>query len=253
MRFGLLAGGTAATVVATNAFLNRETRDALSLPERSLLNSTFMYSGVGLSMTGIAAWALHKNGASYRLMRANPLLVAGVGIGASLLTMFATFNTTPGTPAKYLSWTSFNLVQGLLLAPLCFVNPAILLRAGLYTTGIIGSISYVGATAKEEKFLYIGGPLIAGLSVVALSGLAPLVLPVTAMRTLAISEMISLYGGLAIFPFCTLNHVQTILLHARQGKHDAVSEAIAIELNFINIFIRLVAILGGNQNNHHRR
>lgn len=106
--------------------------------------------------------------------------------------MFATFNTTPGTPAKYLSWTSFNLVQGLLLAPLCFVNPAILLRAGLYTTGIIGSISYVGATAKEEKFLYIGGPLIAGLSVVALSGLAPLVLPVTAMRTLAISEMISL-------------------------------------------------------------
>jgi FtsH-binding integral membrane protein len=170
--------------------------------------------------------------------------------------MFATFNTTPGTPAKYLSWTSFNLVQGLLLAPLCFVNPAILLRAGLYTTGIIGSISYVGATAKEEKFLYIGGPLIAGLSVVALSGLAPLVLPVTAMRTLAISEMISLvslpdvsassiltttqYGGLAIFPFCTLNHVQTILLHARQGQHDAVSEAIAIELNFINIFIRLV-------------
>jgi hypothetical protein len=47
---------------------------------------------------------------------------------------------------------------------------------------------------------------------------------------------------LAVFPFCTLNHVQTILLHARQGKHDPVAESVGIELDFINIFIRLVSV-----------
>ena len=44
----------------------------------------------------------------------------------------------------------------------------------------------------------MGGPLLAGVSVVALSSLAPLVLPL-GMRGLAITEAITLYGGLGVF------------------------------------------------------
>ena len=44
----------------------------------------------------------------------------------------------------------------------------------------------------------MGGPLLAGVTVVALSSLAPLALPL-GVRGLAIAESISLYGGLAIF------------------------------------------------------
>jgi hypothetical protein len=44
----------------------------------------------------------------------------------------------------------------------------------------------------------MGGPLLAGVTVVALSSLAPLVLPV-GMPGLAFAESISLYGGLAVF------------------------------------------------------
>ena len=44
----------------------------------------------------------------------------------------------------------------------------------------------------------MGGPLLAGVTVVALSSLAPMVLPL-GMRGLAISEAIYLYGGLAVF------------------------------------------------------
>lgn len=39
----------------------------------------------------------------------------------------------------------------------------------------------------------------AGLVVVALSSLAPLVLPATAVGTLALTQSLSLYGGLAVF------------------------------------------------------
>lgn len=45
----------------------------------------------------------------------------------------------------------------------------------------------------------LGGPLLAGVSVVALSALAPLALPATAFRALAVTESICLYGGLAVF------------------------------------------------------
>jgi len=150
---------------------------------------------------------------------------------------------------KYALWTGFNVTQAAILAPLMFMSPAILARAGLYTLGMMGSIAFVGATAKQEKYLYLGGPLLAGVAIVALSGFAPLVLPATAARTLAWSEKIWLYGGLAVFGGFTLYDVQKILRNARMAqvglaKKDVVNESISLELDFLNIFIRMVQILG---------
>lgn len=135
-----------------------------------------------------------------------------------------------------------------------FFNPALLARAGIYTVGLMGSIAFVGATAKQEKYLYLGGPLLAGVTLVALSGLAPMVLPATAARTLMWSERIWLYGGLAVFGGFTLYDVQKILHHARLAqrgviKRDVVSESVSLELDFINIFVRMVQILGMRGNN----
>jgi FtsH-binding integral membrane protein len=130
--------------------------------------------------------------------------------------------------------------------------PAIIARAGLYTLTMMGSISFVGATAKQEKYLYLGGPLLAGVAIVAVSGFAPLVLPATAMRTLAFTENIWLYGGLAVFGGFTLYDVQKVLMHARMAERglmrkDAVNESISLELDFLNIFVRMVQILMMNQ------
>jgi len=134
-----------------------------------------------------------------------------------------------------------------------FFHPTLLARAGLYTLGMMGSIAFVGATAKQEKYLYLGGPLLAGVAIVALSGLAPLVLPATAVRTMMWTENIWLYGGLAVFGGFTLYDVQKILHHARLAERglivkDAVNESIQLELDFLNIFIRMVQILGMQQN-----
>jgi hypothetical protein len=46
--------------------------------------------------------------------------------------------------------------------------------------------------------LFSAGPLFAGVTIVALSSLAPLILPV-GTAALAATEAISLYGGLAVF------------------------------------------------------
>lgn len=154
---------------------------------------------------------------------------------------------------KYGMWSAFNLTQGALLAPMMFFHPAILARAGLYTVGMMGSIAFVGATAKQEQYMYLGGPLLAGVTIVALSGLAPMVLPATATRSLLWSERIWLYGGLTVFGGFTLYDVQKVLHHARLSqsgfvKKDVVNESISFELDFINIFIRMVQILSMRQN-----
>lgn len=192
---GLIVGGT---MVAINMVFNRETREDGGMPpfERAYLNDTFLHTGLGIGIIGVAARALHVNGWSYRLMSANPWLVLGLGLVGSLGTMIGCRATSPDNyVVKYGLWAAFNVTQAALLTPLMFFSPAILARAGLYTVGMMGSIAFVGATAKQEKYLYLGGPLLAGVAIVALSGLAPMVIPATAARTLMFTENIWLYGG----------------------------------------------------------
>ncbi|KAK5108061.1 hypothetical protein LTR62_008835 [Meristemomyces frigidus] len=244
------------TLVAINLIFNRETREDGGMPpyEQSYLNSTFAHTGLGLGIIAVAARQLHVSGWSYRLMSANPWLVLGIGLVGSIGTMMGCRATHPDNyMLKYGLWVGFNLTQAALLSPLLFFSPAILARAGLYTVGLMGSIAFVGATAKQEKYLYLGGPLLAGVAIVALSGLAPLVLPVTATRTLMFTENLWLYGGLVVFGGFTLYDIQKILNHARMAergmfRRDTVNESISLELDFINIFVRMVQILAMQQN-----
>jgi len=251
---GALFGGT---LLAVNVMFNRETREDGGMPayERSYLNDTFMHTGLGVGIIGLSARAMFQSGFTYRLMATNPWIVMIGGLALSFGTMMGTRATDPSNYIqKYGFWTAFNATQGALLAPLLFMAPpALIARAGLYTVAMMGSISFIGATAKQEKYLYLGGPLLAGVAVVAVSGFAPLVLPATAVRTLAFTENIWLYGGLAVFGGFTLYDVQKILHHARMAQQglirkDAVNESISLELDFLNIFIRMVQILMMQQN-----
>lgn len=91
-------------------------------------------------------------------MRANPWLVIGVSLVASVGSMMAVFSTPPEkTGQKLFWWTAFNIAQSATLAPMFFFSPALLARAGLYTAGLVGSLCYVGSTARSDKYLYIGG------------------------------------------------------------------------------------------------
>lgn len=246
---GAIFGGT---LVAINLVFNRETREDGSMPpyERSYLNDTFLHTGLGIGIIGLSARAMFQSGATYRMMATSPWIVMIGGLALSMGTMMATRATDPSNYVpKYAFWAAFNATQGALLAPLFFVAPpALIARAGLYTMAIMGSISFVGATARQEKYLYLGGPLLAGAALVAVAGFAPMVLPATAVRTLAFTENLWLYGGLAVFGGFTLYDVQKVLMHARmaqQGllRRDAVNESISLELDFLNIFVRVVQIL----------
>ena len=91
------AGIVGATLVATNLLFNRETREDGGMPpyEREYLNQTFLHTGLGIGMIGVAAQALHRSGWSYRLMATNPWVVIGVSLAASLGSMYGTFATHP--------------------------------------------------------------------------------------------------------------------------------------------------------------
>lgn len=247
-KLGITAATVAGTIFLAEAFLNRDTRDALTASEQSYLHDSFKYTGGGLALTAVAARSLFKSGVAFRIMAANPWMVLGVSLVGSIGSMMGAMYTSPeNTFQKHAFWLAFNACQAATLSPLFFFAPSILSRAALYTCGVVGSLSYVGATATNDKYLYMGGPLLAGVTVVALSSLAPMALPL-GMRGLAVAENLSLYGGLAVFGGFVLYDTQKILHHARMAEQgliarDPIKESISLELDMINIFIRLVQIL----------
>jgi len=253
-KMAMTAAGVAGVVLVLDTAFNRETRDSLTSAERSLLNDSFKYTGGGLVLTALAARSLFQSGFAFRVMSVNPWVFLGVSLVGSIGTMMGTLYTPVDKPVqKHLFWLAFNACQAATLSPMFFFSPAILSRAALYTCGVVGAISYVGATATNDKYLHLGAPLLAGVTVVALSSLAPMIIPM-GIRSLMITESISLYGGLAVFGGFVLYDTQKILLHARMAeeglmKPDPVNEAISLELDMINIFIRLVQILSNNKKN----
>lgn len=91
------AGIVGATVLATNLVFNQESREDGGMPpfERQYLNDTFLHTGLGIGIIGLAAHTLHRTGWSYRLMASNPWVVVGVSLAASIGTMVGCFATPP--------------------------------------------------------------------------------------------------------------------------------------------------------------
>jgi hypothetical protein len=91
---GALFGGT---LLAINLVFNRETREDGGMPpyERAYLNDTFLHTGLGIGIIGVAARQLHASGWSFRLMSANPWLVMGVGLIGGIGTMYGCMATDP--------------------------------------------------------------------------------------------------------------------------------------------------------------
>lgn len=110
-------------------------------------------------------------------------------------------------------YSSIFLTHRATLSPLFFVAPAILSRAGLYTVGAMGGLSFVGATAKSETFMNMGGVLMCGLGVLLAASLAPMVLPrMMTVQRLSVLEHMTAYGGVALFSGFILYDVQKVSL-----------------------------------------
>ena len=219
-RLGINVGIGAAGAVGLNLLLNSETKP-LEAHEWQYLRDTMKWTAVGLGITAGTAFAAFKNGATYRMMAMNPWAVAGISLVAGIGSMMLVFNTAPDTPAHYAAWALFSATQGMTLSPLFFIAPAILGRAGLYTLGATAGISYVGSTAKSDQYLWIGGPLLAGLGVLICTSLAPLVLPATtSLRTLTMLESVGAYGGVAVFSGMILYRTNQVSppRHGRYGN-----------------------------------
>lgn len=218
---------------------------------RARLQDVFSAFGGGVAVTAGSAFIGYRMGIVEVMARMSPLMLLGAtavtGIGSMLLCI-----ATPkeNVAMKLGTFGLFNACMGLSLAPVAYMGGPIVLKAALYTGALVGSLALVAANSPSEKFLYMGAPLAMGLGVVAIASIAPMFMSASS-AAVPVLYNISLYGGLALFSGFTLYDTQKIIQHSKvlsDEEFDPFNESIHIYMDAINIFVRMVQILGsGNR------
>ncbi|XP_046636075.1 growth hormone-inducible transmembrane protein-like [Daphnia pulicaria] len=219
------------------------------------IRSTYMYFGGSVMLTAASAVACFRSPLIMRVVAGNSMMVMlgsiAVMIGTGMLVRSIPYQ--PGVGSKQAAWALHSAVIGAVIAPMCFLGGPLLLRAAMYTAGIVGGLSTVAVCAPSEKFLNMGGPLAIGFGAVFAASIGSAFLPPTTALGAGLYS-IALYGGLVLFSAFLLYDTQKIVkaaeVHSPYAARpfDPVNASISIYMDTINIFVRIATILAGGGN-----
>uniref|UniRef100_A0A0K0E3B0 Growth hormone-inducible transmembrane protein n=1 Tax=Strongyloides stercoralis TaxID=6248 RepID=A0A0K0E3B0_STRER len=240
---------------------------------RDRLKATYGYLFGSLAVTSLSAYGATRVPALLNFAARGgflPFLVfMGATIGTSVLCQSVNYQTSPGL--KHFTWLLHTATLGALLCPFILAGGPVLLRAAIYTAGIVGGLTTIAYSAPSEKFLAMGGPLAMGLGFIIVANIGSIFLPPNTALGAGLYSIV-LYGGLILFSALLLYETQMVAKRAVQLPHggygymqyqgynngfnqynstdmyDPINAQMGLYMNIINIFIRMVMIFGGSSN-----
>jgi len=219
---------------------------------RDRIKSTYLYFTGSLGITALSSFYLSKSQVVYRMMGANPWIVFGGSMVAMIGSSIAcrSIEYEKGVNAKHFAWAAHSGIVGLVIAPMMLMGGPMVLRAAAYTAGTVGALSLTAACAPDDKFLTWGGPLSLALGGICVASIGGMFLPAASAAQPIIGSIVT-YGGLVVFGGFMLYDTQKIIKHAEIStyngqKYDPINASIGIYMDTINIFIRILMIMSGN-------
>lgn len=218
------------------------------------IRSTYAHLGVGFAVSVGAAYATFQSPVLMRLFSSGSIMVA-IGSMAALIGSSIVVQSIPyekGFGPKHLAWIVHSSLLGVILAPLSLFGGPALIRAGMYTAGVVGGLSAIAVCAPSERFLLSSAPLTMALGAVVASSIGSMFLPPTTRIGMGLLG-ISMYGGLLVFSGLLLYDTQKTIKKAETHSplapvpYDPINNSMHIYMDIVNIFIRMLYIFGGNQ------
>ena len=215
----------------------------------AVLRRVYLLMSLGLLVTAGSAW-LTFNSSLGQIIASNQLLfyiALFAPIAFVLLFAAAVWKMKPAIALTL--FLTYALVNGVSLSFIVFrYTEASIAIAFFSTAAVFGTMSFVGLTTRTDLTRY-GSFFLMGLVGLLVGGLLNFF-----FRSSAMSWLLT-YAGLALFLGLTAYDVQVIrrnTLLALQSADNpsrtintvAISGAFSLYLNFINIFLRLLRILG---------
>lgn len=135
---------------------------------------------------------------------------------------------------------------GPLLARVLEIDNSIPVTALMGTVAIFTCFSASAYFAQRRSYLFLAGILSSGLSTLLLISFLNIFFHITFLYN------VQLYLGLVLFCGFVIYDTQLIIEKASLGDRDYLWHSLDLFLDFINIFVRLMAILSKNKKNNNK-
>lgn len=135
----------------------------------------------------------------------------------------------------------FSFCTGLGLGPLLelsiYINASLIPTAFMMTSAVFISFTLAALYTRRAQFLFLGGILGSGLSLMLMLSLANLF-----FRSRMVFQL-ELYGGLLLFCGFILYDTQLIIERRRNGDKDYVWHALMLFVDLVDVFRHILVIL----------
>ncbi len=215
--------------------------------ERTFIRSVYGWMAGGLSLTALAALWVVSSPAMQQLVLGNPIVRIGLIIAELGLVFFLAARVTKMSPAAAAtSFLLYSLFNGLTLSVIFFVySSGSIVQAFVTSAGMFGAMSLYGTLTKRDLTSW------GSFFMMGLIGIVICMVVNMFVQSSGLAFMISIIG---VFVFLGLTAYDTQKLRAFANANGgsmqtnlAIYGALRLYLDFINLFLFMLRILGGRR------
>lgn len=218
----------------------------------SFVVSVYNWMAIGLVLTGVVAFAASQSDTIKQIVFGNPLVFYGLIIGELIMvfTLVARVHKMQASTATAL-FVLYSALNGLTMSFIFLAYTKTAIYGAFFTcAGTFAACSIYGWTTKKD-LTSLGGFMFMGLIGIIIASIVNMFLASSALYW-AIT-----YIGVAVFIGLTAYDTQKIKRMAMTQPADigqsairkgAIMGALTLYLDFINLFLMLLRIFGGNRN-----
>lgn len=226
----------------------KEKRASLSMP--ATMRKVYLWMTLALCITGFTAWAVADTGIWYTIA-SNRLLFWGLII----VELGLVFGISAGinklsVPVATLLFAIYSVINGVTMASIFLVYDLKSIAAVFFiTAGMFAVMGIIGAVLKIN-LSKIGPILLMGVVGLIIASLVNIFFIKNGFMDLVISWIgVAIFAGLTIYD---TQRIKNMLMEADYPEATtqkiALMGALSLYLDFINMFLYLLRIFGGNRN-----
>lgn len=215
--------------------------------ESSYARKVFLWLFIGLIVTAVSAYVFSETNL-WMVVFSNRLIYWGMFIVELFLVIkisASLHKISAGAARVY--FMLYSIMTGLTVAAITFLfGMYTTFVAFAYTSLLFGSMALIGFTTKRDLMKF-SSLFMAGLITLLIASVANMFLRLQGL------DLILSYVGIVLFMAITAYDIQKMkrLYEANEGNEEALNKlaifsALDLYLDFINIFLRIVQILGRN-------
>ena len=218
---------------------------SVSRSHAGLMTRVFSWMFAGLSLTGIISFLLISDGGAIHYFRQNIGVLYGLMIVELLLVFFLAARVhkmAAGTATfVFFLYAAFN---GVTLAPLLYVyTPVSVVQVFFITAGMFGVFALYGAVTKRD-LSKLGSILFMALIGLIIASVVNWFMQSSTLYWVVSYLGVIIFCGLTAFDIQKIKRIQDENMDYDTHTKAAIMGALALYLDFINMFIYLLRILG---------